>query len=415
MGFVAPIPAIIISLCFLGILLYKRLNLGIVLSVTALLLAFLALDWQTIPTVIYEASIDPLTISVVLATFGIMLLSQLYRETGLINDLSENLIRIIKEPKVVLSVLPAVIGLLPVSGGALMSAPLVDSEAEKLGLKPNKKAYVNLWFRHTIFPVYPLSQVLIVAAAATGTPMSLMLLRQIPVVIVMVIVGYTIGFWKTAAHNKKENSEFEKMPKPSHGLLTAFSPIIAAIIVAIALELAGLDFAKIGLDVAFAAFAGVIVLILITRPNLHVFSRPLKSWGIYGVTLAAYGAFLLKGTILATGIPEIFQSTIAANSGIDIALLLIIIPAALGFLTASALGGVAVSVPILAGVLNTFSAKTASLIYMSAYLGYVIAPTHLCLAFTADYFKCSLDKLYKYVIPSFLITYATVLLIYFLF
>jgi hypothetical protein len=389
--------------------------LGIVLNATALLLALLALDWQEIPTVVYETSGDLLTISVVLATFGIMLLSQLYKETSLIDDLSENFVRIIKNSKIVLSVLPAVIGLLPVAGGALMSAPLVDLEAEKLKLKPDKKAYVNLWFRHTIFPVYPISQVLIVAAASTGTPISTMIIRQIPVVIVMVIVGYIVGFWRVSTpKNKEESSQKQTANSASRSLTVAFSPILATIVVAIGIELSGLGLAEKGLDVALAAFAGVTVLVLITKPSLKTFSKPFRGWGIYGITFAAYGAFFLRKTILATGIPEIFKSSIVANGSIDITLLLIVVPAALGFLTASALGGVAVSVPILAGILGTFSARTASLLYMSAYLGYVIAPTHLCLAFTADYFKCSLAKVYKYVIPSFLITYATVLLIYFL-
>jgi hypothetical protein len=62
-----------------------------------------------------------------------------------------------------------------------------------------------------------------------------------------------------------------------------------------------------------------------------------------------------------------------------------------------------------------FSPRMASLVYMSAYLGYVISPTHLCLAFTARYFGCPLGKVYKYVVPSFIVTFATVLLIYFLF
>jgi len=65
----------------------------------------------------------------------------------------------------VLSVLPAVIGLLPVAGGALMSAPMVESEAEKVQLDSSLKAYVNIWFRHTIFPVYPMAQILILASA----------------------------------------------------------------------------------------------------------------------------------------------------------------------------------------------------------------------------------------------------------
>jgi hypothetical protein len=65
-----------------------------------------------------------LTISIVAATFGIMLLSQLYKFTGVIGRLSDSLDRIINNPKIVSSVLPAIVGLLPVAGGALMSAPL---------------------------------------------------------------------------------------------------------------------------------------------------------------------------------------------------------------------------------------------------------------------------------------------------
>jgi hypothetical protein len=104
------------------------------------------------------------------------------------------------------------------------------------------------------------------------------------------------------------------------------------------------------------------------------------------------------------------------NGSINIIFFLAIAPAVLGLLTGSPSGGVAVSVSILSGIVGLpFAAKVASLVYISAYLGYTIAPTHLCFAFTADYFKCSLSKMYKYVIPSFLATFPIALLIYFLF
>ena len=414
MGFVSPLVAVIISFCFLGIMLYKRVNLGITLNATAILLALLAVSWQEIPTIVYETSVSLLTISVVLATFGIMWLSQLYKETGFINKLSESLSRIIKKPKIVLSVLPAVIGFLPVAGGALMSAPLVESEGEKIGLKTEKKAYVNLWFRHTIFPVYPLSQVLILTAALAGTTVPTIILRQIPVVIVMIIVGYVIGFLKTP-NPKREDDPQTSGSLNSHlkTFLITFSPILASIIAAVSLEfLVGLEFSRLGFDVLIATFIGVIVLIAISKLSLKTFVKPLKSWGIYGVTLAAYGAFLLGSVMKAIGISKIFE-TLAASGSVDVTILLTVIPGVLGVLTASALGGVSISIPILGGIL-ALSSKTTSLIYISSYLGYVIAPTHLCFAFTADYFKISLGKAYKYLIPSFLITFATALLVYFL-
>jgi len=414
-----PIPALIISFCFLGILLYKRINLGITLNATALLLALLSVSWQEIPGVLYDTvdyttSEGLLTISVVLATFGIMLLSQLYKETGEINRLSENLSRIINNPKVILSALPAVIGFLPVAGGALMSAPLVDSEAEKLKLKPEKKAYVNLWFRHTIFPVYPLSQILIITVGVTEVTMASIILRQIPAVIAMIIVGYAIGFWRVSNPKSKEKTAKEKNSLNSNlkNFLTSFSPIIATIIVAVCMELISPGLAKQGFDVLIATIVGIIVLIAITKPSLRVLKIPLKSTGIYGVTLAAYGAFFLKGTVSAAGISQILQ-TVLMNGSVDILLFLTLIPALLGFLTGSANGGVAIGASILAGVFS-FSPKTAALLFMSAYLGYIVAPTHLCLAFTANYFRCPLTKIYRYVIPSFIITVIVVLLTYFL-
>ena len=410
MGLLSTPFALIFSFAVLGIMLYRRVNLGITLNATALLLGFLALDWWQIPVKIYETSVDLLTISIVLSTFGVMLLSQLYKETKMINRLSESLSRIIKNPKIVVSVLPAVLGFLPVAGGALMSAPLVDSEGEKLGLKPQKKAYVNLWFRHTIFPVYPLGQVLILTAALSEATISSIIIRNIPIVAVMVVVGYVIGFWKTP--NPKSTLTGSEPNHNFKDFLVAFSPILATIVVAVGLSLTPYGLSKQGFDVLIATFIGLIVLIAISKTNLKTFTKSLKGWGIYGITFAAYGAFLLGNIIKATEISTIFESVVASGN-VDITLLLTGIPAVLGVLTASALGGVSIAMPILGGIM-ALSPRTASLIYISAYLGYVISPTHLCFAFTADYFKCHLGKIYKYVVPSFIVTFAAVLLVYFL-
>jgi len=389
-------------------------NLGITLNAAALLLALLALEPQAIPEVIYRTSIEPLTIAVVLATFGIMWLSQLYKLTRVIDSLSDSVDKIINNPKIVSSLLPAIIGFLPVAGGALMSAPLVDSQTEKLGLKPEKKAYVNIWFRHTIFPVYPLSQVLVITAALTGVAFPLLLVRQVPVVIAMIAVGYVISFWKTSTSGKS----VDLMEKHSRNLsdvrrfFVAFSPILATIIAVVILDAAGLGLANVGFDVFLATIIGIIVLLLLSKPSLRTIAAPLKGWQIYGITLAAYGAFLLRNVAVATGMSEILKAFVVSGS-VDLLVLLTLVPAALGFVTGSPSGGVALSVSILAGLL-VFSPNTAALLFMSAYLGYVIVPSHLCLAFTVDYFKCSLKKVYKYLIPSFLISFAAALLLYLL-
>ena len=401
MGFVDPLTALIVSFCFLGVMIYKRVNLGITLNAAALLLALLVLDLPEIGNVIYETTINPLTISLVVATFGIMLLSLLYKETKVIDVLSESLSKIVNNSKLIVSMLPAVIGLLPVGGGALMSAPLVEAETEKLGLKEDKKTYVNLWFRHTIFPVYPVSQFLILTAMLTGLTLTSLILRQIPVVISMVAVGYFIGLWKTPKTKEEGNVKANRGSELKRFGIT-FSPILATIIAVIIFSI----------DVSIAAFIGVAVLLAIAKPNLKTFIKPFKNRTIWGITLAAYGAFLLRNVAGAIGISQIFGSFVT-NGNIDVLLLLTVIPAFLGAITGSPSGGIAISVSILTGIVS-FTPKSASLLYISSYLGYLVAPTHLCLVLTAEYFKCSLGKLYKYLIPSLIVSFATGILVYLL-
>jgi integral membrane protein (TIGR00529 family) len=400
LGFVDPLTALGISFAFLGIMVYKRVNLGVTLTSTAILLSFLSMEFGEIPSVFLETSTSALTISLVSVTFGIMLLSQLYKETELIRIMSLDLSGLLRNAKLVVGLLPAVIGLLPVPGGALMSAPLIETEANKLELKKDMKTYVNVWFRHTIFPVYPMSQVLILTAALTGISLTSLIMRQSPVVILMVAVGYLIAFRKVSTI--KNNTERTRLGPNLKSLLTAFSPILAMIF----------PVAMFRIDVSIAAFIGVAVLLLITRPSLKTLSMPFRNKAIYGVTLAAYGAMLLRDVTIASGVSD-FVGSMIASGNVNEVVLLSTVPAVLGFLVGSPSGGIAISVPMLAGTLN-FTPNTAGLLYIAAYLGYVGAPTHLCLVLTADYFKCPLGRLYKYLIPSLAISFVAAIFVYFL-
>jgi len=102
-----------------------------------------------------------------------------------------------------------------------------------------------------------------------------------------------------------------------------------------------------------------------------------------------------------------------ANTNLNEIIVLSTVPAILGFLLGSPSGAVALSVPILAETV-TFIPKSASLLYISAYLGYLSAPTHLCLVFTAQYFRTSISKSYKYLIPSIIVSIIAALITYLL-
>lgn len=400
MALLGPLAALTISFVLLAVMLYKRVSIGIALVLAAMVMGVLSMNPVRVLTVLVETSVDPIAISLVLVTFGIMLLSLLYKETQALETLSKSFSGLLKNSKLIVSALPAIIGLLPVPGGALMSAPLVETEAEKLGLEEYEKTYVNVWFRHVIFPVYPMSQVLILTAALTGASITSIIVSQIPVVAAMTVVGYFAvlkrpNFPDNAASKAKTGDNLRRF-------VTSFSPIIVMILTVIIF----------GVDVSIAAFVGIALLLFITRPRPQILVKTISNTAIYNVVLAAYGAMVLRSITMVSGVSEILGQIIAAWNVNEI-VLLATLPAVLALLVGSPSGGIAVSVPIIAGTLS-FASDSAGLLYISAYFGYLAAPTHLCLALTADYFKCPLNKLYKILGPSLAVSFLVALLVFML-
>lgn len=384
-------------------MLYKKVRLGITLCTVPIILALLTLDWSKVPWMLYR-TIDPfnqnglIALLVIIATFNISWFSYLYKDTKMIQVLSEGLRALVKRRRITLSLLPALMGLLPVPGGALLSAPMVEAEAKDLGLSPEKMAYINLWFRHIIFPIYPLSQSLIVAAALTGIPLFTILLLQIPVIAAMTIIGYLVGLRSVPTLEVKER---RSEPAPTPAFVGSLLPILSSMVIAILLGIIDNELFQQGLNVVIASFTGLVMLAALSRVSLKTFVKPLFNLWIYDVTFATYGAFLFQNVTKAIS-AEVFGPW--AQSGIlGAAWLLTAIPLLLGIFIGSPMGAIAITVSIFPSFF-TFSPKSAALLYAFAYLGYIVAPTHLCFIFTVDYFKTTLAKVYKYLVPSFIIT-----------
>ncbi|UCH32052.1 MAG: DUF401 family protein [Candidatus Bathyarchaeota archaeon] len=399
MGLLDPLLALLVSFVILLLLLHKRISIGLALFSSAIVMSLLSLSPIEVVDVFVATSIDPVTVSLVFVTFGIMVLTLFYKETGELDRLCRNFAGLVKYRKLVVSLLPAIIGLLPVPGGALMSAPIVEAETEKLELEEEKRTYLNIWFRHIIFPIYPMSQVLILAAALTGVSITSIILNQIPIVIMMTTIGYFTVLKPINFRNEGRKTSFANNFK---NFVVSFSPILIMVLAVLIFRV----------DVFLAAFVGIALLLLITRFPMQVFIKILSNSTIYKITLAAFGAMLLRSVIINSGASGTLGQVIAAWGVADV-LLLLALPSILAFLVGSSSGAIAISAPILTGILH-FTSSNASLLYSSAYLGYLGAPTHLCLVLTADYFKCSLNRLYRLLIPSLVATFSVALLVYLL-
>ena len=102
---------------------------------------------------------------------------------------------------------------------------------------------------------------------------------------------------------------------------------------------------------------------------------------------------ILDGSTLAEDLMVLLE-------GSPLLLLMIGLPMAMSLFTGLAVLSIGTTFPLLLPLSPVSPAVFASILYVSAYTGYLASPLHLCLILTKEYFKCSLYEVYKWFLPS---------------
>ena len=142
-------------------MIFSKKELGIILSIATLIFAILT-QVNLLDSLITVFS-NPSNIILIIIVALIPILGGIMDDSGLMMELVQ---KMDVSKKVSFIVGPAFFGLLPVPGGALMSAPIVD-QIDK-DLPPNKKIAINVWYRHALLLIYPISPILIIGSFLTG-------------------------------------------------------------------------------------------------------------------------------------------------------------------------------------------------------------------------------------------------------
>ncbi|MHA1708893.1 MAG: DUF401 family protein [Candidatus Baldrarchaeia archaeon] len=406
------IIVLLIGFILLLLLLASRVPISISIIVCALVVAAFTVPPNNIPNMIVFTAEQRLTQELVLLSALIAFLVVMYEESGQLAEMTRVLSNSLKRADFSVMAVPAFLGLLSVPGGALMSAPVVEKEGSRLGLGTLRKIFVNMWFRHLIFMVYPLDVAIIIAAGISGVSLWQMILYQAPIALFMILIGYLVGIARSkpplkTPSRRSGNHEVQKSIKP-------FLPILGPVAVAAVLG----PLVDDSVDVYFierpslviGAVLGIALLMIITRPGLPDFVRVLRRGLIYDVILATYGALLLSNVMVIGGIAS---SIIAAieSSRIPFIIMMTATPVIIAFITGSPITAIAISVPIVTSI-QSMSVISASMIFVSSFLGHIASPLHLCYVFSATYFKGSLTKSYALMIPSCIATMLFVMLLY---
>ncbi|MCD6513257.1 MAG: DUF401 family protein [Thermoplasmata archaeon] len=361
---------LIISFSLIVFLISRKKNFGASMIAGSIIFALSMPDkiLDVLITTITDAKVIALMIIVVL----IKLLATLLQQSGLLKDFIDWLEGKLSTRGLLISI-PSLLGMLPVPGGALLSAPMVEEQGRKAGMSNERMMFVNLWYRHIWFMIFPLSTSLILIADMSGINIYRLIYLQIPAFLVAFFLGYIF------VHRYKSRS------KDNGGDVKGIIPVIVPISMAVPLSF----FISTYAAYLIALPVGIIVSIIMSdkKPDIKKGISP-------SLALAIFGIMFFKNTIIASGIAK----TLPAHfTFLPAYILIAVLSFAIGLLTAHNMAAIGILYPMFSTIMNE---NLVILLFITSFMGYLISPLHLCLAVTYEYFKPNFAKLYKMMLPA---------------
>jgi integral membrane protein (TIGR00529 family) len=382
----------------------SRFGLALGLAVGALALGAFALSPAEIGAALWQTVSDPSVLVLALVVLLIPVLGGVMEASGQMARLVGNL-RVGVRPFLALA--PGLLGMLPMPGGALLSAPLVERGAGHVA--PDVKAAANVWFRHVLLLVYPLGSSLIASAKVAGLDVYATIPYLAPAFALSVLLGGV--FLLRNAHPKRADEETGSASQDARGPFSLRDLLVplGILLVAPALDLALASTVTLPVR-EIATAAGVVLSLALSlvvgrvgpKRLLRIVSRA-RPW-TYAAIIVAMFAFL--NVFASSGVPE----RLAAMRLPPLALCLGV-GFALGLITGRIEASLAVVLPIYASAHGPMTLPGFALAYYAAFLGYVVTPVHPCISVSVAYFKTSIGALVRRLALPVLIGAAVALLV----
>jgi integral membrane protein (TIGR00529 family) len=394
-----------ISLVFALVVLFlvRRVELWITLCVGGVALGFLyRLPLLVIGKAFFRGLIEPQTIHLVLALLFILVLSEIMKERGGMRTMIDSFGAITGDLRAVVALLPAMIGLMPIVGGALVSAPLVVEASDALKLSPEKKTFFNYWFRHIweyFLPTYP---GVILAAALLDVSLREIAAYHFPLTLAAIGGGIVFGF--RGVGKGEEGRDGGGRWKGITGIFSSLFPLLVVLFMVILLRV----------QLAYSLLVAIGVELLRSR----------GLWGeLKGIIVrTGQSAQILISVVMVIFFQQMLETTQAVAGfhsslyqlGVPPLVLLVILPFSIGLMTGLTIAFVGVAFPILLPIITGGDNLLVYLMlaYASGYCGVLLSPLHLCLVLTKDYFKAELRKVYHILLAPVGVVWGVAILIF---
>jgi len=371
----------IVSIGILIVIARKNILLALIISSLVLGIFTLGIDKTFVIIINTLTSLDVLLFSS--ATGIIAYIGGLLSESGAAKAIVRSLGN---RPKISVSFIPALFGTLPMPGGAILSAPIVDKALPDVS--PDVKSAINVYFRHVVFLVYPLQTTLLFLAIFTNLNLFDILAYIIPMFPISVSVGYFYYLHKIKVKTRKTRISYSIL------LFNLIPIILPVFIYAILQQVLSKTTALV-----FSVLFGLILALLIFGYKKELLINALKIKPHFFFVLT-----LLMWLYMEIAMQSLEKSLSLANIGFILSV--IVIPFILGFLLGRMQFPALVGISLYLAQFKFITPKIVAMSFVFSFLGYVMSPVHPCVIVTAEYFHVNSPSVIKRMMIPVLVTFA---------
>ncbi|MBN1943452.1 MAG: DUF401 family protein [Phycisphaerae bacterium] len=359
----------------------------------------------------------PRSVGLALITILLLGLSILMRESGQLEEIVSLAHAVLRRPAVTMMAMPALIGLLPMPGGAIFSAPMVETASGRADVPRGLLSAVNYWFRHVWEYFWPLYPGVILAMALTELSIPSWSRLMLPASLFMFLGGLLM---LRGTHPDLHAKSVAAPAGTKRKLLRATGAIWLILLIWVATFLPAnywLGSRPAGSLLGAIPRYGPLILGLLGSIFWTLHTRKLgakslrKAFGqpsAYTMAVLILSIMIFQLTLEEVRAPQRIAEEL---QGIHVPMILVvaILPFIAGFVTGVAVGFVGTSFPIvlnLVGVSETAGAvwMYIPLAYGFGHMGQMLSPLHVCQILSNKYFGTTYGPVYRYLLPSALLT-----------
>ena len=399
------IPALLrVAIVFFLVLIAirKKLSLGNAFLLGALALGILfGESLGTIAGSVAKSLFDLKTVSLALIVSLILVLSNSMEKAGQMQRLLVSFRGLVSNPRLNLTIFPALIGLLPMPGGAVFSAPMVKELGAQSQLKGGQLSFINYWFRHIWEYWWPLYPGVLLTVVMADINLVVYVLSMAPLTLAAIVLGQ--GHIKIIS---KSNPRQTNAPRLSAiPFIKELTPILIVIVAGLSTGLLlswsfpGVTVAReLGLIVCLCAAIGWVWLenkFAVLQIRALLLDKHLLKM-LYMVV----GIFIFKGVLSDSQAVDGISSELMTLK-IPLLIIIALLPFMVGMISGIGIAFVGSTFPILIPMIHSMGQSEHMMSYIMlamvcGFVGVLLSPLHLCLILSNTYFQAKLSTVYRY-------------------